>query len=158
MPVRTTSFSLDEIQKKLEHYCAYQDRCHQEVELKLRTLGVTGTDAAEIISTLIAGNFLNEERFARSFARGKHRIKGWGRMRIVSELKSRNISPVIISMALQEIADEYDDGFDFHAEKAWNAIKEPNAFKKKMKFCAQMMRKGFEADRIQEKAEELSGV
>jgi len=60
---------------KLRHYCAYQERCHQEVRSKLLKLGVRGYDLELIISELIEENFLNEERFARSYARGKFRIK-----------------------------------------------------------------------------------
>ena len=52
---------------------------------------------------LIEHNFINEERFAQSFVRGKHNYKFWGKNRIVNELKFRNISSRIITIALKEI-------------------------------------------------------
>ena len=51
----------------------------------------TSSELDEIMVHLIEHDFLNEERFARSFARGKHRIKYWGNIRIINELKARNI-------------------------------------------------------------------
>ena len=60
-----------EIQKKLEHYCSYQERCHQEVSKKLKELGVFGTTIDKVISHLIEQNYLNETRFAEHFVHGK---------------------------------------------------------------------------------------
>jgi regulatory protein len=67
---------------KLEHFCAYQERCHSEVVSKLYSLKMTADEIDTIVVQLIESNFLNESRFACSFARGKHRIKHWGRIRI----------------------------------------------------------------------------
>ncbi len=77
----------------MERYCAYQDRCHQEVLGKLREMRMIPEAIDKIMGHLIAHGFLNEERFARSFVRGKFRIKKWGRVRITRELKNRDISP-----------------------------------------------------------------
>ena len=63
--------------QKLEHFCAYQERCHDEVVSKLYSLKMTSDEIDLIIVQLIEGNFLNETRFACGFARGKHRIKHW---------------------------------------------------------------------------------
>jgi regulatory protein len=111
---------VEETKKKLEYYCAYQERCHDEVVAKLRTLKMTTNEIDEIVVHLINHNFLNETRFACSFARGKHRIKFWGKIRIVNELKFRNISQYNINLALKEISnDEYQTNFDFLAERHW---------------------------------------
>ena len=95
--------SRDEALKKLQRYCAYQDRCHQEVRRKLLDLGIFGDTLEEIMVELVADNFLNEERFARSYARGKFRIKQWGRIRIRQELQRRAISDYCIRKAMEEI-------------------------------------------------------
>ena len=73
-------FTIKEATQKLEHYCAYQDRSHQEVVQKLRTMKMDSDEIDTIIVQLITDNFLNEERFACSYARGKHRIKHWGKI------------------------------------------------------------------------------
>lgn len=73
-----SSSSLTEIQKKMEHYCAYQERCHQEVTQKLKGLGIYGTPMDTVISHLIEQNYLNETRFSEQFVRGKFNIKKMG--------------------------------------------------------------------------------
>ena len=91
--------------KKAELYCAYQDRCHKEVRQKLYDLGLYGEDIDQIMAKLIEDNFLDEERYARSYARGKFRMKGWGKVRITQELKSKQLSPYCIKAGLSEIED-----------------------------------------------------
>ncbi|WP_264520213.1 regulatory protein RecX [Flavobacterium sp. N1994] len=146
-----------EAQIKLEHYCSYQDRCHQEVTQKLYELGIQSNEADTIIVHLIENNFLNEERFARSFARGKHRIKGWGNIRIVNELKQRQIATPNIKCALTEISEEeYQETFDKLASRHWDTLQESNQLKKKKKFCDYLLRKGWESDLIYEKWRALS--
>ena len=86
------SFTVDEFQKKMEHYCVYQDRCHKEVERKMGEYQLIPEAKEKILLHLMQHNFLNEERFSKSFARGKFRIKNWGKQRIVRELNFRNIS------------------------------------------------------------------
>lgn len=148
-----------EAQRKLEHYCVYQDRCHGEVIEKLKSLGMGTKATDEIVVHLIAHNFLNEERFARSFARGKHRIKHWGKIRIVNELKFRNISQYNINAALKEIEPgEYLANFHALAERQWENIREHNVLKKRKKFCDFMLRKGFESPLVYEKAKEMESV
>lgn len=141
-----------EAQKKLEHYCAYQDRCHQEVVSKLFSLGMHSEEIDTVVVHLIAHNFLNEERFARSFARGKHRIKQWGKIRIVNELKFRNITQSNIKCALTEIStEEYESTFDTLSERLWESIRENNALKKRKKFCDYLLRKGWESNMVYDK-------
>ena len=78
------SYTVDEALSKLQKYCSYQDRCHKEVEQKLKELRMIPEAADQIIMTLIDGNYLNEERFALAFVRGKFKIKKWGRHRLTS--------------------------------------------------------------------------
>lgn len=91
---------------KLQRYCAYQDRCHQEVRSKLLDLGVYGDELEEIMAQLITDRFLDEERFARSFTRGKFSVKQWGRLRITAELRLRKISDYCLRAALSEIDEQ----------------------------------------------------
>ena len=142
--------------KKLEVFCAYQERCHKEVVSKLWTLGTDQNEIDEVICYLIAEDFLNEERFACSFARGKHRIKNWGKIRIVNELKFRNISARNITTALKEISvEEYYTTFEKLSERMWESFQERDVLKKRKKFCDYLLRKGWESNLVYEKAKEL---
>ena len=139
----------NEAQLKLEYYCSYQERCHLEVVQKLYDLGMKSNEVDAIVVYLLQNNFLNEERFARSFSRGKHRIKTWGKIRIVNELKQRQISVNNIKCALSEISEEeYQDTFDKLAERHWETIREINIQKKKKKFCDYLLRKGWESNLV----------
>lgn len=150
------SHTVAEAMLKLEHFCSYQERCHDEVVAKLRALSMIPEAIDMIIVHLLDQNFLNEERFARSFARGKHRIKYWGRIRIVNELKQRHITQYNIKAGLSEISDdEYASTFDALSERHWNSLRESNTLKKRKKFCDFMLRKGYESDLIYSKVKAL---
>lgn len=128
------SYTVEEAQRKMEHYCAYQERCHDEVIQKLKSLNMIPQAIDAIVVHLLDHNFLNEERFACSFARGKFRIKQWGKRRITNELKARNISKYNIDRALKEIPEgEYLEAFHSLAEKLWESTREANILKKKKK-------------------------
>ncbi|WP_427875543.1 regulatory protein RecX [Flavobacterium sp. MMS24-S5] len=151
-----STFTIKEALQKLEHFCAYQERCHDEVVAKLYSLKMTRDEIDIVLVQLIEGNFLNETRFACSFARGKHRIKHWGKIRITNELKARNISSTNITLALKEISsEEYFETFENLAERSWNSISETNLLKKRKKFCDYMLRRGYESNLVYEKAKEL---
>lgn len=150
------SLTYAEALKKTEYYCAYQERCHQEVYEKLQSLHLSTPEIDLALVHLIEHNFLNEERFACAFARGKHRIKKWGKVRIVNELKFRNISKYNIDKALKEISqEEYLITFHDLAEKHWNSLTESNLQKKKNKFCDYLLRRGWESPLVYEKLSDL---
>jgi regulatory protein len=152
-------YSIKEAINKMEHYCAYQERCHTEVEQKLRSLKMDSEETSVIVSHLINDNFLNETRFACSFARGKHRIKHWGRVRIINELKFRHITAYNINLALKEISqEEYVETFHTLAEKHWDSLQETNTAKKRKKFCDYLLRKGFESNFVYEKVKEFESL
>ncbi len=94
------------IKKKIEFYCAYQERCQIEVTEKLKKLGIFGADTAKYVNHLISNDFLNEERFSECYVRGKFNNNNWGRKKIIRELESRNISTEIINKAMSEISEE----------------------------------------------------
>lgn len=152
----TKPLTNQEVRRKLEYFCTYQERCHQEVIQKMRSMAIDTADRDEIIVHLITHNFLNEERFACSFARGKHRIKQWGKIRIINELKFRNISQYNINIALKEFtAEEYYATFDALATRFWETSPEKVIAKKCKNCCDYLLRKGFESDWVYQKVKDL---
>ncbi len=151
------TFTIQEIQSKLEYYCTYQERCYKEVEQKLNTYFLIPEAKNQILIYLIKNNFVNEERFAKSYARGKHNFKKWGKRKIIQELKSRDISKKNIEMALKEIDSEtYYLNFNHLAEKYWNSLTDAKGQKRNKKWVDFLMRKGYENDLIFKKLHELS--
>ena len=137
-------------------YCAYRDRSQKEVEDKLLEMRMIPAAREEIIIKLMQENFLNEERFARSFVRGKFRIKKWGRYKIKQELKLREISSPIIKLAMTEIKEsDYRSTLYSLAEKKLALLSEPDKFKLRKKLNDHLLRKGYEASLVYEISEEL---
>jgi regulatory protein len=150
------TYSIDEALAKLQNYCVYQERCHKDVQQKLRDMRMIPQAIDIIIVDLLKQNYLNEERFAKAFARGKFRIKKWGKQRIVRELKFKAISKYNINTALKEIdEDEYINTFNDLALKRFNAIKETNKYKKKKKLVDYLLYRGWESYLVYDKAHEL---
>lgn len=112
----------------------------------------------QIVAGLIKENYLNEERFARSFARGKFNIKKWGKNRIVNELKRREISKYNISSALEEIEGfAYETALDVLAKKRALALRDTNLQKRKKKLADYLLYRGWEPQLVYGKVNELLG-
>ncbi|RKE98607.1 regulatory protein RecX [Ichthyenterobacterium magnum] len=150
------TFTVEQAKLKLEHYCAYQERCHKEVKQKLKTMRMIPEACDIIIVHLLEHNFLNEERFAKAFVKGKFRIKKWGKYRITQELKLREISKTIITSALKEIPEvDYIDTLNELAEKKSLSITESNTQKKKKKLANYLLYRGWETHLVYDKVSEL---
>lgn len=150
------SYTVKEIKLLLEKYCVYQERCHKEIEKKLFTYQLVPEAKEDVLLHLLEHDFLNEERFAKSFARGKFRIKKWGRDRIIRELKMRDISAYNIKTALKEIDEEdYLEMFNELAEKRFLQITEKDIYKKRKKIADYLLYRGWESNLVYEKIQEL---
>lgn len=145
------SWTLQEAKGKLETFCAYQDRCVWEVRRKLFEKGIQGEIVENLIGELTKEGFLNEERFARAFARGRFRLKRWGRTRISQELKMRQIPADLIRKGLSEIdPEEYYEVLVRLTELKWTKTSEKDLVKKRFKVIHYLMAKGYEQDLIRE--------
>lgn len=135
--------------QKIYHYCAYQERSHKEVRNKLYDYGLWGSEVEDLITRLITEDFLNEERFAKSYAGGKFRMKKWGRRKIERELESHGLTSRCINIGMKEIDNEdYKAALTSLLEKKWGATEEENLFKKKDKVARHAIMKGFEPDLV----------
>jgi|TARA_B100001540_G_scaffold311934_1_gene332221 regulatory protein len=144
------------IKKKVEFYCAYQERCRMEVIQKLKKLKIYGDSIEEYIAHLINNDFLNEKRFAESYVRGKFNNNDWGKIRIVRELESRNISQVNIENALTEINQEdYLKKVRVLSKKIINENNDKPKEKIKEKIYSRLEYKGWEKELIYEEINNL---
>ena len=150
-------FSIDEIQKKLEYYCSYQERCHSEVFNKIMTLTTNIGDANNIITKLIDDGYLNETRFCKEYTIGKFKHKNWGKNRIISELKKRKISNRNIEMGLDEIDEDiYIERFNELFDKQLERHASKNDMYTKKKIFDYFNYRGWEKDLIFKKINKLS--
>ncbi len=136
---------------KAEAYCAYQERSQQEVRDKLYHWGLHRTDVEQLIATLIADGFLNEERFARAYASGKFRMNGWGRHKIKQGLVQKAVSAPLIRTALASLDErEYHDKLMGLLEAKARQEKEKHPYKRKNKLVRYALGKGYESELILE--------
>lgn len=134
---------------KAEAYCAYQERSQYEVRGKLITLGMRDQELEEIILHLIENNFINEERFAKAYAQGKLRVKGWGRNKIKQGLKFKQVSTPLIKKALQQLDEnEYLEKLQEVLERKEKTVKEKVAYQRNYKLTSYALSRGFEQDLI----------
>ncbi len=150
------TYTVEEALVKLQKYCSYQDRCHKEVAQKLKEMQMISQASEQIILNLIEGNFLNEERFAMAYVRGKFRIKKWGKRRLVSELKQRQISKYIINKAINQISeDDYKTTFEVLAERKATSLLGKSKLKNKKKLADYLLYRGWESHLVYEKVNQL---
>lgn len=146
-----------DIKQKLEHFCAYRERCEQEVRRKLAEWQVKSDEQDAYVRYLLTEGFLNEDRYAAAFARGKFRIKHWGRNRILSELRSKQLPESRIRESMVQI----DEGEYFVAlldilEKRSKTLKEQDPYKRQQKLFAYALQKGYESELIREAMKALA--
>jgi regulatory protein len=134
---------------KAEHYCAYQERSQQEVRDKLYEWGLYPNIVEQVIIKLIEGNFLNEERFANAYTRGKFNQKGWGKNKIKQGLKLKRVSGPLIKKALNGInGDDYLLMLHKVIQKKATLLSEKDAYKRKYKLHQYALSRGYENDLI----------
>ena len=133
----------DAILKKVLRYCAYQDRCTQEVRTKLATFDMPNPEKDKIVKLLVEEGYLDDERYASTFVRSKIHLKKWGVNKIKMSLKMKGISDEIISDALSEIDPEIYKDELIKVLKA-KKINESDPYKKKAKLAQYAIQKGYE--------------
>lgn len=150
------TLSPEEALQKARHYCAYQERCHQEVKEKLYGFGLHKNQVEQLLSQLIEEDYLNEERFAIQFAGGKFRLKSWGRGRIQHELKQRQVSEYCIRKALKQIAEaDYLQALEKIGRNKWASLEGAEPLVRLKKTQDYLVYKGYEWPLVQELVKNL---
>jgi len=135
--------------QKIYNYCAYQERSHKEVRNKLYSYGLWGNEVEALLTQLITEDFINEERFAKSFAGGKFRIKKWGRLKIERELEGHGLTSRCIKIGLKEIdQQDYQKALEVIINKKWESVEDPSLFKKKDRIARYAISRGYEPEMV----------
>ena len=147
-----------DIRTAIYRFCNYQERSQQEVRNKLYELKATTPEVESMIAELIEADLVNEERFARAIARGKFRLKYWGKIKILQLLKQHRISEYCIKKAMTEIEyDEYLQTLHRLAERKWEELRSEKLLPaRKAKVFRYLAGKGYESSLITEVLQEIS--
>jgi regulatory protein len=147
--MKTKYLTKEQALQKIKHFCAYQERCHEEVKQKLKTFGIWGSDHSTIIATLIEENYLNEERFAIQYAGSKFRMNQWGKNKIRYALKGKFISEYCINKSINLIDDEhYKKTLQNLAAKKYASLNGEQYLIRKKKTIDYLLQKGYEPELV----------
>jgi regulatory protein len=144
-------YTRTEIRNRILSYCAKQERCHFEVETKLKDYGASYSESQELIAYLIEHNFLNEGRYAELYVRSKFNQKGWGWHKIETGLKQKRVYSTCIGLAKKQLdPEEYRAKAESILSRKWSSIKANSIFEKRKKASQYLHQKGYEFELVQE--------
>ena len=147
----------DQVLDKMAKYCAYQERCVKDVRDKLKTFEIPEEEKAKILDYLLDNRFVNDERFVKSFVRGKVNQSGWGVNKIRFHLIQKGIDKDIIEEALGQTDEEvYRQRLIEILKTKAKTVKADSDFEKKRKLAAYAMQKGFEGSLVWETLKDLA--
>ena len=156
MNYKKKTYTYEEALISLQKYCIYQDRSHMEVEKKLKEMSMIPEVVNKIIISLIEQDYLNEERFAFNYARGKFKLKKWGKRRLKAELKRKGVTSNLISLALDQISDfDYKRTFDELANKKASSINSGSVLKNRKQLADYLIYRGWETTLVYDKLNEI---
>ena len=146
----------DQVLDKIAKYCAYQERCVKDVWDKLKSFDIPQEEKEKILDYLLGNRFVNDERFAKSFVRGKINQSGWGLNKIRFHLMQKGIAKDIIDEALGQTDEEvYRQRLMDILKTKSKTVKAENDFEKKRKLAAYAMQKGFEGGLVWDAVKDL---
>ena len=149
----------DQVLDKMAKYCAYQERSVKDVKDKLKTFDISQEDREKILDYLLDNRFVDDERFAKSFVRGKINQSGWGLIKIRFHLIQKGIDKETIDEALKQTDEEvYRQRLIDVLKTKSKTVKAENDFEKMRKLAAYAMQKGFEASLVWEVLKEIQVV
>lgn len=154
----TKLLSPDQVLDKMAKYCAYQERCVKEVTDKLRTFELSEKEQEDILNYLIDNRFVDNERFAKAFVRGKVNQSGWGINKIRFHLIQKGIDKELIDASLRTYDEEmYRQRLVEVLQAKAKTVKASSDFEKKRKLAAYAIQRGFEAPLVWEMLKEDLG-
>lgn len=147
----TKPLSPEQVLDKMAKYCAYQERCVKDVNEKLKSFDLTTKDKEEILAYLVDNRFVDDERFARSFVKGKINQSGWGLNKIRFHLMQKGIAKGLIDLSLEAYDEEaYRQRLIEVLRVKSKTVKAANDFEKNRKLAAFAIQRGFEAGLVWE--------
>ena len=148
-------YTIEVINDKIRKYCSIQERCISDILNKISTWGLNQKEIDKLIDKLFSEGFINEDRFAKVFCRGKFNINGWGIQKIKHELRKKNISEINIKNAIRIIKKhEYLEVLEKLINRKERSIKDTDIFTKRNKIARFLLQRGFESEIVWQKIKE----
>lgn len=126
---------------KMERFCAWQERCENDVRRKLASFSLSDSQEDAIVKMLKENRFVDDERFVESFVRSKVKAS-WGRQKIVAALRAKRIPSALIEQYCAQIpAEDYQEQLRSAIEK-WQRL-HPNVEHAREKLIRHLLTKGY---------------
>ncbi len=128
-------------------YLSYKDRTKREVIRRLKEKGFTKEVTKKTLVFLINYGYINDVEFSKKFVKQRVCSKGYGRYKVIRELREKGVSEEIIELVTEDIEDdERETAFKFGTKKARNLDLEQ--YKDTQKLYAYLQRRGYSYDII----------
>jgi regulatory protein len=144
--------------EKARRFCLYRERSRFEVDKKIKSWGIPHSLTSKIMKTLEDEQFINDERFARIYAKSKFNTNKWGKIKIGTSLQNMQIPHNQIQEALREIPEEeYLKTLEKLAScKEAELRKKYEGFDKKTRIINYLLQKGFESALVYKIADQIT--
>jgi len=136
----------EQMKLRLASLCARSEQCEYDIAEKLRRSGLDAEACRRIFATLREGRFVDNARFARSFARYKAEYCGWGRQKIIAGLMAKRIPSSLITKALESLDDDIFDAPLMKAARAKARTLDLTQYTDRMKLMRHLLSRGYTSD------------
>lgn len=135
--------------QKMASLCSISEHCEHDVRAKLYKWGISTEDSDRIVDYLLDEGYLDENRFAMSYANDKLRFSHWGRLKIRSMLQALRISDACIGEALARIdPEEYERILVRVLDGKRRTMDECESYDARIKIIRFALQRGFEISEI----------
>ncbi|MEM8894659.1 MAG: regulatory protein RecX [Bacteroidota bacterium] len=142
---------MKQVKEKVGNYCAYRERCSQEVREKLEQYQCSEDEIEDLLCYFQSEGFLDDSRFVEAYAKDKFRQNKWGKIKIRQYLKQKRLPNDLIQAGLNQIpSDEYDAMIDGLVRRKYELVKGANDYIRSNKTAQSIIAKGFEPDLVWE--------
>jgi len=132
-----------------------------ELRRRLALRAARRGDVAEVVAKLQQKGYLDDRRFAETFARLRVENQGFGKFRVLRDLKGRRVPAVLAQAAVTQAYREVDENqlIEQYIERKLRPriTKEADvSYSRLASFYRALLRAGFSSDRIRESLRKLS--
>ena len=136
---------------RLTSLCSTAEHCSHEMLEKMRRWEIDEDTQARIMEYLVKEKYIDDERYARFFAKDKIRYNKWGRRKVEQAMWQKHIDTDIQQRVLGEIDDdEYLLILRPLLKSKRRMVKAANNYEMNMKLIRFAMGRGFTMDIIRE--------
>ena len=132
-------------------YCASAEQCTPAVRRKLRDWGADADTADMVVDRLCEEGYIDDARYARAYCESKMLRSGWGRMKVVYQLRQKHLPREAIEAGMEAVDEEvYMSVLKEAAAKKVATIRDTDPVVRRRKLVSFLAQRGYIIDEINE--------